>query len=311
MVAKIENVVPMRPLPSRLGMTLIELLVVIGILGILIGLSLPGIQAIRSSSTKLACQNNLKQIGLAIHAFHDRRGFFPQGPPAGTIDLNVHSPLSWRVLILPELGYPTEGMQAIDALKMEPVDPFVSPPHQGLSLVIKPYVCPADGRLFSSLTNPVGIRAAFTDYIGLRGGRGFEGVLGLSSKIRMSDILDGTTNTLICGERPPPDTLQAGIWYTWLSPEPGNGFRFGPDELIHTVSPVAVPPGDSCVGGIPNAFGPGRPANECDRYHLWSLHSGGANFLFADGSCRYLNYSVNDLLPALSTRAGGEPVSLP
>ena len=59
------------------------------------------------------------------------------------------------------------------------------------------------------------------------------------------------------------------------------------------------------------AFGPGRTDNPCDMYHFWSLHSGGANFAFADDSVQFLPYSVRGILPALATRAGGETASLP
>lgn len=67
---------------------------------------------------------------------------------------------------------------------------------------------------------------------------------------------------------------------------------------------------DNCPAG-PYHFGPGRATNRCDVLHFWSLHIGGANFLFADGSVRFLSYSADDVLPALATRSGGEAVTAP
>jgi prepilin-type processing-associated H-X9-DG protein len=72
-----------------------------------------------------------------------------------------------------------------------------------------------------------------------------------------------------------------------------------------------VPDTDLVCGATPVNFGFGRTDNPCDRLHLWSLHSNGANFLFADGSVHFLRYSARDVLPALATRAGGEVAALP
>jgi prepilin-type processing-associated H-X9-DG protein len=106
------------------------------------------------------------------------------------------------------------------------------------------------------------------------------------------------------GERPPPDTFQAGIWYTALVQQPDTG----PDGVMIYGGPWTV--GDRCLSaGL--RFGPGRTDNPCDRNHLWSLHRGGANFLFADGSVRFLADAAESLLPALATRAGGEVATPP
>jgi prepilin-type processing-associated H-X9-DG protein len=76
------------------------------------------------------------------------------------------------------------------------------------------------------------------------------------------------------------------------------------------VRTLNILPYNTCPTG-PYSFGPGTMQNPCDTFHFWSLHSGGSNFLFADGAVRFLNYSAAPLLPALSTRAGGEPAPLP
>jgi prepilin-type processing-associated H-X9-DG protein len=111
------------------------------------------------------------------------------------------------------------------------------------------------------------------------------------------------------GERPPPDSLQAGWWYPeyWRYPE---GLR-GPNNTL-IFGTVHLYPDDptECVAGK-RTFGPGRSDNPCDRYHLWSFHPGGANFLFADASARFLPYAAEPLMMALGSRNGGEVVELP
>jgi len=132
-------------------------------------------------------------------------------------------------------------------------------------------------------------------------------VLGLFPGIRLSDITEGTSQTLMIGERPPPDSLQAGWWYPGLDAYQ-QGFR-GPNNAIILGSGVFYANDPRLIRS--GTFGPGRTDNPCDRYHLWSLHPGGANFLFADGSGRYLPYSAEPLIMALASRSGGEIVELP
>lgn len=129
--------------------------------------------------------------------------------------------------------------------------------------------------------------------------------------MRFADITDGLSQTLAVGERPPPDTFQAGGWYSRGVPPTlqwGRSF-YGPDEQL-PVHSFAVG-GDPCLNETGFVFGPGHTENPCDRYHFWSLHPRGANFLFADGSVRFYPHSSRQLLPALATRAGGETVAVP
>jgi prepilin-type processing-associated H-X9-DG protein len=108
------------------------------------------------------------------------------------------------------------------------------------------------------------------------------------------------------GERPPPNSFQAGRWYTrHYIPAPFAG----PDGIM-TIPPAGFVDDLECsVAG--RGFGPGRPDNPCDRFQLWSFHPGGANMLFADGSVRYLSYAAAPVMPALATRSGGEVVDVP
>lgn len=292
---------------KRRGVSLIELLVVIGVLGVLVGLVLPAVQNVRAAAARASCQNNLKQVTLALHGYHDTNGSFPAGPPPGTIDLATFPVVNWMALVLSQMDQTALASETDAALKAQYSSPFINPPHVGLASVVKPYTCPADARLSVPLLDRDGVFAAYTSYIGVSGGSTRDGVMWNFPAVRMNAILDGTSGTIILAERPPPDTLQAGKWYTWMGLFGYWGSQYGPDAAMPALG--AIVPGDRCVG--PFRFGPGRTNNPCDRYHYWSLHPGGANFAFADGSVKFLGYSAAPIAPALATRAGGEIVDVP
>jgi prepilin-type N-terminal cleavage/methylation domain-containing protein/prepilin-type processing-associated H-X9-DG protein len=286
------------------GHTLIEVLVAIGIIGVMVGLLLPAVQGIRDSALKMQCQNNLKQLALALHNYDGTYGHLPPPPPQGTAaDLQLR--LTWMAMVLPQIEKDAVWSEAVQSLVTNP-DPSSNPPHKGMATVVSLFVCPSDPRLRVPHRDDLGVIAAFTSYIGVGGGRNWDGCLGMPGPgIRFAEITDGMSNTLLVGERPPPSTWQAGRWYSVYSP--GAPLTHGPDEGLLAESPSF--PGDNCGG--PFWFGPGRIDNVCDRYHFWSLHRGGANFAFADGSCRFLRYSARPQVLAFATRAGDEPVELP
>jgi prepilin-type processing-associated H-X9-DG protein/prepilin-type N-terminal cleavage/methylation domain-containing protein len=293
--------------PAHRGVTLIELLVVVGVIGVLIGLLLPAVQSVRAAAARTSCQNNMKQVALALHNYHDTRGRFPESHPGGGIDPKKYPVVTWMALILSQMDNAPLWERTDQALKVAYANPFADPPHVGLSTVVPSYLCPADARFSAALVDQDGITAAYTSYIGVSGGVRRDGVMGIYPGVRIADITDGASLTLLLAERPPPDTLQAGKWYTWVVPFGVWAYQYGPDESM--IAEGATVPGDSCGG--PFRFGPGRTNNPCDRYHFWSLHAGGANFAFADGSVRFLRYGARDVLPALATRAGGEAVPIP
>jgi prepilin-type processing-associated H-X9-DG protein len=133
-----------------------------------------------------------------------------------------------------------------------------------------------------------------------KGKGAFEGGRGAA----LHEFRDGTSSTLLLGERPPPDSLQAGRWYSGhYILEPSGG----PDALMRI--PSAKWPYDFECQLAGSQYGPGDLKNPCDRYHFWSFHSGGANFAFADGSVRFVPYTARDILPALATRDGGETLT--
>lgn len=296
---------------QRPGATLVEVLVVVGVIGVLVGLLLPAVQAARGAAARSGCQNHLRQQALGVHQYHDARGRVPGPRPGPDEDPENNPYVPWLVHILPHLEQEAVWRRATAAYRAAPFSPFVIPPHVDMATVIPVYLCPADGRYRQPVTDRDNVLAAYTGYVNVAGSgpRAWRnGILGMdNSPVRLTDVTDGLANTLLLGERPPPDTLQAGKWYTTRPAYAGWGQLYGPEEHMHAEGVLSY--GDTCVG--PLVFGPGRTDNPCDRYHFWSLHPGGGNFAFGDASVRFLTHAAAPILPALASRAGGEAVSPP
>jgi prepilin-type N-terminal cleavage/methylation domain-containing protein len=189
----------------RRGLTLIELLVVIGIVTVLLGLTLAAVQQARAAAARAQCLSNLWQIGLGLHGFHDVNNAFPPGVSSGR-GPDPYRYLNWHSRILPFVEQPGLWAEAEAAYKADPNRPlWADPPHPPLSAVVKLYACPADGRTTAPARDRYGNLAAFTDYLGVRGGVGIrkDGILFLDSQVRVADITDGASSTLLVGERPP------------------------------------------------------------------------------------------------------------
>ena len=135
-----------------------------------------------------------------------------------------------------------------------------------------------------------------------------DGVLYQDSRIRLGDIADGTSNTLMLGERPASADLQFGWWYAGVG-QAGTGSA----DLVLGVREQNLQPisGGSPCGPGAYPFSQGGFNDPCAMFHFWSPHPGGANFAFADGSVRFLSYAADPLMPALASRAGGESASPP
>ena len=291
---------------GRTGLTLIETLVVIGLIGLLLALLLPAIGGARDSAARLSCSSKLRQICLATHHYEQDHGCLPPRPPrvlAGSPE-SLRG-VSWLGLILPYIEQDGLWQVTQEAFRLDPVN-LHNPPHVGLSTVIRLYVCPSDGRLDSP--HGLGAGRAYSSYLGVSGtftGQP-DGVLtGGQVLVRLTDITDGTSNTLMVGERPPSNHFMSGAWYV------GDYGMF--QGSILPVEYVQNPRFHNCwpaPGMVSYQFGPGRIDNRCDEFHYWSLHRGGANFGFADGSVHFLPYSVRPLMQALASRSGGEVVEV-
>jgi prepilin-type N-terminal cleavage/methylation domain-containing protein/prepilin-type processing-associated H-X9-DG protein len=323
----------MQCLLRRRGFTLIELLAVIAILAILLGLLLPAVQQVRDSAIRIQCQNNLKHIGLACLNYYDQSNCFPPGVDTryGAIDFMQANRwyVSWLARILPYIDQETLG-RSIPSEYARIVYPWgfagAGPdgPHEGLGTEMPVFKCPYETRnLVNTQVDMGGFNAtiAFTSYLG-NGGTSCganDGIFFDCSAVRMSAITDGTSNTLLAGERPPSADLWFGWWYAgagYYDPTFGQvgvgDVILGARETVYAsdpyqqLGPLAELPGGGCADKV--NFQPGDVSNPCDQVHFWSQHFGGANFVFADGSVHFLTYEVDKILPALATRAGGEPI---
>jgi prepilin-type N-terminal cleavage/methylation domain-containing protein/prepilin-type processing-associated H-X9-DG protein len=296
---------------TRRGFTLIELLVVIAIIAILIGLLLPAVQKVREAAARIKCTNNLKQIGLGFHNHHSTYGFFPPGYGSKSLTRdgeNTGPGWGWAAHLLPYLEQ--DNLQNTIDFKVDIRHPSMAAVR---THVIPLLLCPSDspvGPTFT-VTNEGGsplCDVAFANYVGVAGTYEVSehpdtslGCLFRNSRIRVEDITDGSSSTLFCGERAskqsPQTTWVGAVTDAGVPPlNPAYETELG-QVLILTYTGTAED------GRLPN-----NPLEHVEDTN--SKHTGGVNFLFGDGSVRFLRQTVNPVTwQAIGTRAGGEVVS--
>lgn len=304
---------------KHFGMTLVELLVTISIVSVLVAITLPAVQQAREAARRMSCSNNLKQIGLALHSYHDAHRKLPVSIAAwilGANDITQHNGKGWIVGILPHL----EQRALYDSLSLGFDGDFLSgggimnPVVRGAMQTRVPVLnCPSDSavqRLSADQYQWTGIDVALTSYKGVLGDNVtglpltihsgslpecyfFGGCNGLFWRVTYREpqafggIIDGMSNTLMVGEDVASQIHQSVAFYA-------NGDW----ATCHTPLNYFV--------------NPPRPDDWWNVIGFRSNHVGGAQFCFADGSVRFLNESVDQsLYRALSTRAGGEVIASP
>ncbi len=273
----------------RSAFTLIELLVVIAIIAVLIALLLPAVQQAREAARRSQCKNNLKQLGLALHNYHDVYQVFPYGQDARLGGSGGN--WAWGASILPQL----EQASLFNALNVGNID-FLTECTDAtkLALMQKPlavFRCPSDTGLptNSALTlNPGSVVVATSNYVASNNSadndrdntyNGMFGATGGGSRppVALRDITDGTSNTLAIGERA---WNSGGIQYN-------AAIFYGTRDTDEATNGVGMTMNHGC-GVVPiNSTSSNGPRGYS------SVHEGGAQFLLADGSVRFISENVN------------------
>ena len=302
----------------RRGFTLIELLVVIAIIAVLIGLLLPAVQAAREAARRAQCANNLKQIGLALHNYHDACGAFPPGwisRPASDGD-NAGPGWGWAAQALAQI----EQGPTFNAINF--VLPIEAPDNRTARLTrVATFACPSDASFQpqftvvddstsgASLGNPV-CDVASSDYVGCFGtgdvsdfpgrDRG-EGLFFRNRSVRIGEVTDGTSQTIAAGEK--HQNLARATWAGAVS------HAAVPVTQLQAEDGLDPEGGDALVVAHTGELdGPNSKPAHADQF--WALHPGGAQFAFADGSVRFLKEKRPlSIFQALATRQGGEVLS--
>jgi prepilin-type N-terminal cleavage/methylation domain-containing protein len=284
----------------RVGFTLVELLVVIAIIGVLVGLLLPAVQAAREAARRAQCSNNLRQVGLGLTNYES--GF--RRLPRGWVDNNASARpgWGWAYSVLPFLEWNNLHSQIDQRFDT------TSPTNQAFLLSVVPtFICPSDP---TDTTFEIGeedahghhhgghnvdeghklFRMAKSNYIGVFGTLEIgdhlyegDGVFFGNSSIRLQDIVDGLSNTMIVGER--GSRLGGSVWHGWIHEAAEAPARF--------------------LGSTDHT--PNSPAAHFDDFS--SFHTTGAHFIFGDCSTRMISDSIDlNIYQALATRRGGEVV---
>jgi prepilin-type N-terminal cleavage/methylation domain-containing protein/prepilin-type processing-associated H-X9-DG protein len=299
---------------GRRAFTLIELLVVIAIIAVLIGLLLPAVQKVREAAARTKCANNLKQIGLALHNYHDANNQLPPGEVTqnGRGVTSANRNWVWSALILPYI----EQGPLYSSLNPTPGTGQVPQPTAGtaqgeLVRSVPPvYRCPSD-------TGPdVNLR------LGNYGKTNYpanKNIFFLDTKTRLTDISDGTSNTLMVGERANPEGGQpfVHIGAVWASRfGTNNSYAFEAGFMNVSMNPAAITAAGACCANT------GVTDPDDIRSATNSLHTGGAQYVFCDGSVKFIKQTIeyyprnvaniedihNFLFNNLYHRADGNPI---
>jgi prepilin-type processing-associated H-X9-DG protein len=318
--------------PARKAFTLIEMLVLIAIIGTLMGLLLPAVQKVREAAARIQCANNLKQIGLALHGYHDIKLRFPLGSENAHWELLAAPRITYMIALYPFLeednafhkwdpkapGTPDSyGLYipwcgSVNSLGPDPVTAHVVP---GL-------LCPSDGLGGKTSRRPDYYTLNHSNYLAFFGDNNYGTILnapqnrraafGFNYGARFADFTDGTSNTMVFGEyltglpeSEAPQDFRGAIWVDM----PGLS-QIYTRSTPNSSSPDVLFPAGRCASrptlNLPCTIGDMKESTAASR----SRHPGGVNVLLGDGSVHFVNQSIShDAWRALGTVAGGEVVT--
>lgn len=289
---------------------------VIAIIAILIALLLPAVQQARESARRTQCKNNLKQLGLALHNYHDVHRMFP---PSSIYQVDAMNNLelptagrSWIFQILPFMEQSNLYNRADDSV-ITNEDPVSSASFTALA-------CPSDPK--SDTVIVFGQDMGTTSYLGNGSHRGIgssqfyydcrpvdDVTAGTITRqgVRIRDITDGTSNTLLAGERGVITRFGGyGMWnYSLLGCASGHGDTV----MTHDIWEFATTTGGlNYIGGFRPPADFNQPEGD-DIFHWWSFHAGGGQFLLSDGSTRFVSYNTDyGTMDSLHQRHDGEVI---
>lgn len=296
------------------GFTLIELLVVIAIIAILIALLLPAVQQAREAARRSTCKNGLKQLGLALHNYHDTHRVFPPGSMSSGNQFGMH------VMILP---YIDQGPLYNDSTRLNFNSSYGAAANSGAEQVRIPvFFCPSHGNEKGINSANTTVTAFSTHYYGVMGAKGANpvggtysvtgttsgdaggfatnGILHQNSRKSMRDITDGSSNTLLMGELS-WDATKTGFtehqrsWIQGSAGLAGDFESFSAKNVVGAINQVGYTSGTNYFNDV--SFG--------------SMHTGGAHFLMGDGAVRFLSENMNvGVYRGAASASGGEVTQL-
>jgi prepilin-type N-terminal cleavage/methylation domain-containing protein/prepilin-type processing-associated H-X9-DG protein len=306
-----------RRLPSKhvrqSGFTLIELLIVITVIGVLIALLLPAVQAARDSARRFQCSNNLKQVGLALLNYHAHRKALPPGYVSDVSSTGVETGPGWGWMahLLPHLEQ-TALANSIDYRR-----PIESPVNKAArEQLVSVLLCPSNelvsptwpAEVRDASGNPMSeiCQVAFCPYMGVYGSTDTvepgDGLFFRNSKVRFQDIGDGTSKTLAVGER----SYNLGD-ATWVGAVTGASMY--PDSYDKKVAAPHLKPSSAMILSH-TGYNKGPNAKYSEINQFFSLHRTGVNFLYADGHVVFMPETIEySVYRAMATRAGSEVVN--